>query len=313
MIIRRKYDGFYYLVYKTTCLVNNKIYVGYHKTQKLNDGYIGSGTSFENSVRLYGKENFRREILEFCISLKHMDIQERYWVKELHANDKKIGYNITDGGGGGDTITNHPDKKIILKKWKKSEEFKDWLSEKMTGRSLSEEHKANIGKGLKGKTKGKIVLQESRDKISKKLIDHKDSPEICKKKSDGHKGKPTWNKGLTKETDERVGTQGKKGQIVWNKGLTKETDERVKKGGEKQQGKIVSEKTKQILREKNQGKRQSEETKRIKRDSYLQRPIETCQYCGYESRNGSAMKCYHGDNCKHNPNKNIETTKTKIA
>lgn len=52
------------------------------------------------------------------------------------------------------------------------------------------------------------------------------------------KDRKAWNKGLTKETDERVakGVEKlniiRKNRTVWNKGLTKETDERVKKNGE---------------------------------------------------------------------------------
>jgi len=58
----------------------------------------------------------------------------------------------------------------------------------------------------------------------------------------GKKGSIAWNKGLTKETDERVSrisesnkggvpwNKGKRGvQTAWNKGLTKETDGRVVK------------------------------------------------------------------------------------
>jgi len=45
------------------------------------------------------------------------------------------------------------------------------------------------------------------------------------------KGRPSWNKGLTKETDERVAKNiinfTTKGRIPWNKGLTKEIDTRI--------------------------------------------------------------------------------------
>lgn len=36
-----------YIVYKTTCLVNNKIYIGVHGTEnpEIFDGYIGDGIS----------------------------------------------------------------------------------------------------------------------------------------------------------------------------------------------------------------------------------------------------------------------------
>ena len=34
-----------YIVYKTTCLVNSKIYIGYHQTSnpEIFDGYLGCG------------------------------------------------------------------------------------------------------------------------------------------------------------------------------------------------------------------------------------------------------------------------------
>ena len=49
---------------------------------------------------------------------------------------------------------------------------------------------------------------------------------------------PPWNKGLTRETDERVrrGTEKFRTLPVWNKGLTKEIDVRIRKYGEKNKG-----------------------------------------------------------------------------
>ena len=48
----------FYTVYKTTNLVNNKIYIGVHKTSKPNDTYIGSGKILADAILKYGKENF---------------------------------------------------------------------------------------------------------------------------------------------------------------------------------------------------------------------------------------------------------------
>ena len=68
-----------YIVYETTNLVNNKFYIGVHKTKDSNvfDGYIGCGvlmqhsssymnpkTLFQFAVKKYGIKNFRRKVLK---------------------------------------------------------------------------------------------------------------------------------------------------------------------------------------------------------------------------------------------------------
>lgn len=68
--------------------------------------------------------------------------------------------------------------------------------------------------------------------------------EISKKRSESLRGKESWSKGLTKETDERVRKRGESTSIgrkssfeagdikAWNKGLTKKTDKRIADAGE---------------------------------------------------------------------------------
>lgn len=58
-------DKKYHILYKTTNLLNGKVYYGIHSTNNLDDGYLGSGCYFYRSVKKHGKENFHREILEF--------------------------------------------------------------------------------------------------------------------------------------------------------------------------------------------------------------------------------------------------------
>ena len=99
-------------IYRTVCLVNNKVYVGRHETNNLEDGYIGCGisnqsnvtlnTPFHRAVRKYGYENFKREILEDNIlTFEELKQREIFWVAELHTQNKEIGYNISSGGDGG--------------------------------------------------------------------------------------------------------------------------------------------------------------------------------------------------------------------
>lgn len=105
-----------YIVYCTTCLVNNKIYIGVHKTEDPDvfDGYIGNGidkshlkliiknpkTPFQNAVKKYGYKNFKRAILFI------FDSEEEAYNKEaelvtLDFVKRKDTYNVALGGIGG--------------------------------------------------------------------------------------------------------------------------------------------------------------------------------------------------------------------
>ena len=58
----------YHFIYKTTNVLSGRYYIGMHSTSNLDDGYLGSGNRLKLAVRKHGKENFIREILEYCES-----------------------------------------------------------------------------------------------------------------------------------------------------------------------------------------------------------------------------------------------------
>jgi group I intron endonuclease len=84
------------IIYKTTNLVNGKIYIG--QDSKNNPNYLGSGTLLKLSIKKYGKENFIKEILEHCNSREELNIREEYWVTNLKSMNRSIGYNLKSGG-----------------------------------------------------------------------------------------------------------------------------------------------------------------------------------------------------------------------
>ena len=95
------------IVYKTTCSVNNKIYIGVD-SRDLPD-YFGSGKIFKNAFKKHGAENFKKEILERCETLEHLYEREIYWISFYDSTNPVIGYNISKGGNGSTLCgENHP-------------------------------------------------------------------------------------------------------------------------------------------------------------------------------------------------------------
>lgn len=102
-----------YIVYQTTNKINNKIYIGVHKTEtpEIFDGYIGCGayinkpssynkgkTHLHNALLKYGVSNFYRTTLKTFDS-----IDEALYLEEQLVNEDFIKrtdtYNMTIGGG----------------------------------------------------------------------------------------------------------------------------------------------------------------------------------------------------------------------
>jgi len=92
----------YHYIYKTTCDVSEKYYIGMHSTDKLDDDYMGSGKRLWASMKYYGKENFTKEILEYCDNREILKKREREIVNEGLLSEE-LCMNLIIGGEGGYT------------------------------------------------------------------------------------------------------------------------------------------------------------------------------------------------------------------
>jgi hypothetical protein len=92
--------GMHYLIYKITNKLNNKIYVGKHKTEHKEDEYFGSGLLLGRAIEKHGKEHFVKELLFECKTEEEMNQKESDIVDEdfIARHDT---YNIKLGGSGG--------------------------------------------------------------------------------------------------------------------------------------------------------------------------------------------------------------------
>lgn len=85
----------FYTVYEVTDLTNGMKYIGKHKTNNLNDGYMGSGRLLKQNIELKGIENFTKKILHFCKNEKHMSEMEKLEIEKVKAYDNDMYYNLS--------------------------------------------------------------------------------------------------------------------------------------------------------------------------------------------------------------------------
>ena len=154
-----------HIIYKITNLLNDRFYIGMHSTQNIDDGYFGSGKRIKAEIKKYGKENFRKEILEVVSSRKLLEEREAQIVNaELLQNPLCL--NLKNGGEGG---WDHIGPEAITKRSKK-------ISETKKGVPLSLEAREATSKGMIGNTnfktstrfKGKTCSDEHKRKIAEK-------------------------------------------------------------------------------------------------------------------------------------------------
>lgn len=116
-----------YYIYQITNLINKKIYIGCHKTNNWDDGYMGSSKFLLNDIAIFGINSFKKEILYVFKSEKKMFEKEAELVNESFILRDDT-YNICVGGHGGWYGRN--EKRNWL--WKNDEEWKNKYSKSLS-------------------------------------------------------------------------------------------------------------------------------------------------------------------------------------
>ena len=140
----------YHFIYKTTNLINGKYYIGMHSTNDLKDGYLGSGKYLWYSIRKYGKENFKCEILEHLNNRDELSQREKEIITEDLIKDP-LCMNLKLGGRGGNVGVNGEhlggDKFVAANKyWERNKDRKALLAQVNTKKyweKLTKEERKN--------------------------------------------------------------------------------------------------------------------------------------------------------------------------
>lgn len=207
----------FYIVYKITNLVNNKIYIGVHKTKDINDDYMGSGVLIKKSQEKYGIENFTKEILEVFNNPEDMFNMECQLVNEDFVSRTDT-YNLKKGGFGGfDYINNNVELRI--EKNKKARES--------TNKVLEEKY---------GKDWKKIISKKASE--SRSTSSYHQAVKTMREKYGDNAYKNNVGNKHTDETKKKIGEANSKHQsgkgnsqygTMWVHSLTEKVSKKIKK------------------------------------------------------------------------------------
>ncbi len=210
-------------IYRTTNLVNGKIYIGQHQRDELDRRYYGSGVMLQKALKKYGKANFQVDVIVWEDTVEKLNEAEIKFIAAFNSTIPSIGYNLSTGGESGNKGSKQSEetKRLIGlgPRWNKgipmSDEHKKRQSERQkgkpfsdraiqrareanTGKHLSEEHKKKVSAssmGKKGTRNGAVLTEETKKKISESNKGKHSVPmsEATKSKLSKHwKGKP-WS------------------------------------------------------------------------------------------------------------------------
>lgn len=188
----------YHYIYKTTCVITGRYYLGMHTSEDMNDSYLGSGTILRKSIKKYGRENHIKEIICYCESRKTLQDKERELINESLLSDP-LCMNLKIGGEGGgqkgvkrsvETVANmrKARQRLLAQGWTMSQESINNMKAKNTGRTHRPETKQKMSESKKGRKLGpftdehkaklsaarqkRVISDETRAKISSSLTNN---------------------------------------------------------------------------------------------------------------------------------------------
>lgn len=123
----------YGIIYRTTNLVNGRMYIGKHVVSEdydgSFDGYLGSGTLLKRAINFYGEDKFMRETLKECFSEEELCLEEEKFLRENHCAENPVYYNQINSNYLGGRCSGY----------KHSDETKEKIRESSIKRGISDE------------------------------------------------------------------------------------------------------------------------------------------------------------------------------
>lgn len=160
------------IIYITRNLINGKKYIG--KDSHNNPEYLGSGALLLEDIKIHGRENFKKEILEYCTQ-ENLGEREEYWIGFFNTVKSKEFYNIrSQTSGWYNKGLNIEKYNYVVNKIKNNTKgiLKPSLhnnqerSEKLRQANIGKPKPKGFGEIIRQKAIGRICTNEHRQKIS---------------------------------------------------------------------------------------------------------------------------------------------------
>jgi hypothetical protein len=165
----------FHFTYKTTNLKNGRYYLGMHSTNRIDDGYLGSGKRLYYELNKYGRDNFKFEILKQFDSREQLVEAEINLITEHDLKNPNC-LNLKQGGSGGWTDSMREKAKVSAKsfmqeRWK-DQEYRNKMLSLRNNPTRIEEHNTKVSstlqeyyKNIPGTFLGKHHTEETKQKI----------------------------------------------------------------------------------------------------------------------------------------------------
>jgi len=171
----------HYIIYQIRNILNEKLYIGAHKTTNIDDGYMGSGVGLKRALKKYGENNFEKTIL-FTFDTENDMYNKETEIVTIEFVRSKNTYNQAIGGRLGNT-----------KGWE------NWNSLPYDIR-FSEIHRRKISDACKGEKNGFYGKTHS-DELKARWAEKRKT--LCEGEKNGFYGKTHNN-----ETKAKIGKTG---------------------------------------------------------------------------------------------------------
>ena len=158
------------VIYQITNNITSDFYIG--KSNNPKDRFYKHKYNAKNNksqaflyraMRKYGVDNFSFTILEEVENQENINCREVYWIEKLSPK-----YNMTKGGDGGDTLSNHPELDLIKEKISKNNPKTGKTYEDAFGEVKANEYKEK----LKNNIHKNILSIEVKQKQKEKWIEY---------------------------------------------------------------------------------------------------------------------------------------------